>query len=531
MNNKRNGDKPVVRCAIYTRKSTEEGLQQDFNSLDAQREAAEAYIASQRTEGWTCLPERYDDGGYTGGNMDRPALQRLLADIEAGQIDCVAVYKVDRISRSLLDFARMMEVFERRHVSFVSVTQHFNTATPMGRLILNILLSFAQFEREIISERTRDKIAATRRKGKWSGGMPILGYDVVGPPGSSKLAVNEDEAARVRAIFELYLDRQSLIETVKELDARGWTTKRWSTRKGYERGGLPFNKNRLFRLLTNVVYLGKITYKDEVHEGEHAAIVDGDIFDRAQRLLKRNGVTGGKHVRNRFGALLKGLLHCTPCGCGMVHTHTTKNGNKRYRYYVCQNAQSRGWQSCPSPSVPAREIERFVVEQVKCIGRDTDLLAETLEQCRHQREESIKALESEKLGLERELRRLDGELRQLAAKAGLSACDAQAGQNGVAADRLADVQERIRVAEQRASEVRDRIIRAGRELVDAQEVAQACSLFEPVWETLAPREQARILHLFIQRVDYDGANGNVSITFHPTGIKTLADELNEAVTI
>ncbi|NLE57407.1 MAG: recombinase family protein [Planctomycetes bacterium] len=516
--NKKNGDKPVVRCAIYTRKSTDEGLDQAFNSLDAQREAAEAYITSQKGEGWVCLPDRYDDGGYTGGNMDRPALQRLLADIEAGRIDCVAVYKVDRISRSLLDFARMMEVFERHHVSFVSITQHFNTATSMGRLILNVLLSFAQFEREIISERTRDKIAATRRKGKWSGGMPVLGYDVVGPPGSSKLVVNEDEAARVRAIFELYLDHQSLIETVKELDVRRWTTKRWSTRKGHERGGLPFNKNRLFRMLTNVVYLGKITYKEEVHEGEHAAIVDADIFDRAQRLLKRNGATGGKHVRNRFGALLKGILRCAPCGCGMVHTHTTRNGNKRYRYYVCQNAQSRGWQSCPSPSVPAREIERFVVEQVKCIGQDTDLLAETLEQCRHQREESIKALESERLALERELRRLDSQLRQLAAKA---------GQNGVAADRMADIQDRIRVAEQRATEVRDQIIRMGRELVDGREVAQACSLFEPVWDTLASREQARILHLLIQRVDYDGVKGNISITFHPTGIKTLADELSE----
>jgi site-specific DNA recombinase len=415
-----------------------------------------------------------------------------------------------------------MERLEKHRVSFVSVTQQFNTTTSMGRLTLNVLLSFAQFEREIISERTRDKIAATRRKGKWSGGMPILGYDVVGPPGSSKLAVNEDEAARVREIFELYLDRQSLIEAVKELDVRGWTTKRWPTRKGHERGGLPFNKNRLFRLLTNVLYLGKITYKEEIHKGEHAAIVDADIFDRAQRLLKRNGVTGGAHVRNRFGALLKGILRCAPCGCGMVPTHTTKEGNKRYRYYVCHNAQSRGWQSCPSPSVPAREIERFVIEQVNCIGQDTDLLAETIEQCRYQQEESIKTLESEKLALERELRRLDDELRLLAART---------GGNGVATDRMADVQDRIRVAEQQATEVRDQIIRRGRELVDSQEVAQACSLFEPVWDTLAPREQARILHLLIQRVDYDGVNGNISITFHPTGIKTLADELNEEANV
>ena len=193
----------VVRCAIYTRKSTEEGLNQEFNSLDAQRESAEAYIASQQAEGWVCLPERFDDGGCTGANLDRPALQRLLAAIAAGQVDSVVVYKVDRFSRSLLDFARLMEVFEKHQVAFVSVTQQFNTATSMGRLILNVLLSFAQFERELIAERTRDKVAATRRKGKWSGGRPLLGYDV--DPSSHKLKVNKGEAVRVRAIFELFL--------------------------------------------------------------------------------------------------------------------------------------------------------------------------------------------------------------------------------------------------------------------------------------------------------------------------------------
>lgn len=211
----------IVRCAVYTRKSTEEGLEQDFNSLDAQREAGESYVASQKAEGWVCLPDRYDDGGFTGGNMDRPALRRLLADIEAGQIDCVVVYKVDRLSRSLMDFARIVEVFERQDVSFVSVTQHFNTTHSMGRLTLNVLLSFAQFEREIISERTRDKIAATRRKGKWSGGHPLLGYDVVPSPGGSKLAVNADEAERVRTVFDLYLEHTRITPVVRELDRRG----------------------------------------------------------------------------------------------------------------------------------------------------------------------------------------------------------------------------------------------------------------------------------------------------------------------
>ncbi len=208
-----------LNCAIYTRKSTDEGLDKEFNSLDAQRECAEAYIKSQTQEGWHCVPDRYDDGGFTGGNMDRPALKQLLADIEAGKVNCVVVYKVDRLSRSLMDFARMLEVFERNQVAFVSVTQQFNTTNSMGRLMLNVLLSFAQFERELISERTRDKIAAARRKGKWSGGMPLLGFDI--EPQGGKLCVNEIEANRVRAIYDLYLERESIMATIAELDNRG----------------------------------------------------------------------------------------------------------------------------------------------------------------------------------------------------------------------------------------------------------------------------------------------------------------------
>ena len=209
----------TVRCAVYTRKSTQEGLDQEFNSLDAQREAAQAYIASQRPEGWTCLPDSYDDGGFTGGNLDRPALTRLLADIQSGQIDCVVVQRVDRLSRSLLDFARLMETFEKHQVSFVSVAQQLNSATSMGRLVLNVLLSFAQFEREMIAERTRDKIAATRRKGKWCGGLPVLGYDV--DPRGPRLVVNEKEAVRVRGIFALYLERGSLERVVEEPEPPG----------------------------------------------------------------------------------------------------------------------------------------------------------------------------------------------------------------------------------------------------------------------------------------------------------------------
>jgi site-specific DNA recombinase len=368
----------VVRCAVYTRKSSEEGLDQDFNSLDAQRESAEAYIASQRSEGWVCLPDRYDDGGFTGGNMDRPALARLLADIASSKIQVVVVYKVDRLSRSLLDFAKMMGTFDTYHVSFVSVTQQFNTATSMGRLVLNVLLSFAQFEREIISERTRDKIAATRRKGKWAGGHPLLGYDV--DPRGCFLTVNKTEASRIRQIFALYLKHRGLIPVVEELERRGWVTKRWVSRKGRKRGGRLFTKNSLYRLLSNVTYAGRVKYKNEVHPGEHTGIVEPAIWREVQTLLQRNGHDCRVPVRSRVGALLQGLLRCVPCGCAMTPSFAAKNKTRRYRYYVCCAAQRRGWRTCPSKSLPAVEIERFVLEQIQALGNDHSLLRKAFSQ-------------------------------------------------------------------------------------------------------------------------------------------------------
>src|SRR5262245_50370028 len=272
-----------VRCAIYTRKSTEEGLDQEFNSLDAQREAAEAYIHSQAHAGWTALPTRYDDGGYSGSNLERPALQRLVADIRAGKIDCVLTHRVDRLSRSLLDFARLMETFEEQRTAFVSVTQHFHSATSMGRLVLNVLLSFAQFERELIAERTRDKMAAARRKGKWGGGLPVLGYDI--GASSKRLVVNELEAAQVRAIFVLYLQHRGLLPVLAELDKRGWRTKQTVTGEGRVHGGRPFTRSSLYRLLTNVTYIGRVRYKNEVHTGEQPAIVDPTTWPPGQTLL------------------------------------------------------------------------------------------------------------------------------------------------------------------------------------------------------------------------------------------------------
>jgi len=498
----------ALRCAIYTRKSTAEGLEQEFNSLDAQRDAGESYIRSQQHEVWVCLPSQYDDGGFTGANMERPALRRLLADIEAGKVDCVVVYKVDRLSRSLLDFARIMETFERRKVSFVSVTQAFNTATSMGRLMLNVLLSFAHFEREMIGERTRDKIAAARRKGKWSGGMPILGYTVV----QTKLVVDDEEAQRVRQIFELYLERQSLLAVVKELNGRDWRTKCWTTRKGTIRGGRPFDKSALYDLLTNVAYLGKIRYKDEVHAGEHRPILDADLFAQVQAMLQRNGRSGGRAVRNKHNALLRGLLHCAACDCGMNHTYTAK-GSRQYRYYVCHRAQKRGWQVCPSPSIPAGEIERFVIDQIKCVGRDPLVIKETLAQTRRQAEERIEALAAERARLRGQLRDDHVELARLASTA-------RPGD-----PRLLDAHDGIRAAEQRVTEIDDELVTREGDLVDEADVAAALADFDAMWGCLAPREQARVVELVIEHVAYDGKAGSISITFRPAGIKELAGEL------
>ena len=508
-------DRPAVRCAIYTRKSTEEGLDQDFNTLDAQRESAEAFIVSQRHEGWICLPERYDDGGFTGGNMDRPALHRLLADVKAGKIDCVIVYKLDRLSRSLLDFTKMMETFNENHITFVAFTQQINTATSMGRLMLNVLMSFAQFERELISERTRDKIAAARRKGKWVGGHPILGYDI--DPQGYKLIVNENEARQVQAIFQLYLDHQTLLPVVQELTKRGWRTKQWTTRKGLQRGGKPFTKTNVHKLLTNVAYAGKISYKGEVHAAEHAGIIAFETWQRVQAILQRNGRTSGSLVRNKYGALLKGILRCAACDCAMVPSCTKRTEAKTYRYYVCCGAQKRGWKTCPSKSVAAGEIERFIVDRIRAIGKDPGLLAATQSQASEQGSARLNEIQAELNVVERDLGHWNTDVRKLTVNGSLD-------ENDPAMARLADLQERIRIGEVRAGELRDEISALAKRQVSREEVAQALAAFDPVWESLTPQEQARLLQLLIERVDYNGACGKIAITFHLTGIKTLAQQ-------
>ena len=351
-----------LRCAIYTRKSTEEGLDQEFNSLDAQREAAEAFIQSQRREGWIALPQLYDDGGFTGANMDRPALTMLLRAVEASELDCVVVYKVDRLSRSLLDFTRMLSIFEKHKVSFVAVTQQFNTSTSLGRLTLNILLSFAQFERELIGERTRDKMAAARRKGKWVGGCPVLGYDV--DPRGGRLVVNEEEAERVRTIFALFEQHGSAQPTLTEIEQRGWQLKSWTRKTGQFHPGGSFARNSLKRLLTNILYTGSVRHRGQAYPGEHPAILAPGTWERVQNLIAHRGAFTGGKSRNKHLALLNGLLYCESCGTRMVYSYSAKN-DRQYPYYVCLNAQRKGWSGCPTKSLPARGIEESVLGRIR----------------------------------------------------------------------------------------------------------------------------------------------------------------------
>jgi DNA invertase Pin-like site-specific DNA recombinase len=349
-----------VRCAIYTRKSSEEGLDQEFNSLQAQREACEAFITSQRHEGWVCLRTGYDDGGFSGATLDRPALQRLLADIAAARVDTVVVYKIDRLTRSLADFAKIVEILDARAASFVSVTQQFNTTTSMGRLTLNVLLSFAQFEREVIGERIRDKIAASKKKGMWMGGVAALGYRVQ----DRKLVVIDSEAEIVRSIFRRYAELGSVRLLKAELDARGINSKSWTSTAGRVIGGKPFSRGALYLMLRNRSYRGEILHKGQSHPGEHPPIIDQPLWDAVQARLAGNTAERHSGTRTHQPSLLGGMLFDRDSN-RMTPSYAVKQGT-RYHYYVSRPLITQDQRdSATALRIPAREIEHLVTSRVR----------------------------------------------------------------------------------------------------------------------------------------------------------------------
>ncbi len=359
-----------LRCAVYTRKSSEEGLDMEFNSLDAQRESGEAYITSQKAEGWVPVRDRYDDGGFSGGTLERPGLKNLLADIEAGLVDVIVVYKIDRLSRSLMDFSRLVEVFDKHGVTFVSITQSFNTTTSMGRLTLNILLSFAQFEREVTGERIRDKIAASRRKGMWMGGFVPMGYDVA----SRKLVINDAEAATVRRIFQRFVELGSATTLTRELVANGAINKR----------GKPIDKGFLYKLFRNRVYIGEAVHKGTSYPGEHQAIITPELWDQVHAILQESPRQRAANTRTQTPALLKGLIF-TATGIAMTPT-ATKKGSRHYRYYTSMDAiRNRAGEGTDGfVRLNAGMVENAVVQHIRTLLLTPEVTARAIEAARRE---------------------------------------------------------------------------------------------------------------------------------------------------
>jgi site-specific DNA recombinase len=488
-------------------------LDGNFTSLDNQRESAEAFIRSQQHEGWLALSERYDDGGFSAATTNRPALQHLLKDVGEGKLDAIVVYKLDRLSRSLLDFLNINRQFEERGVTLISVTEPINTKTPMGRAFLSIMLSFAQAERETTAERTRDKVRAARRKGKFVGGGLILGYDR--HPDGGRLVVNEPEAERVRHVFRLFLEAGSLVETVSELNRRGWTMKRWTTKEAREYGGKAFSVCNLRGLLQNPAYVAKVHFDGQVIPAEHEAIVDRATWDAVQAALDAGS---GKPQRRstKNPSLLAGILRCAPCDSAMTPTYSQARG-RRYRYYLCLKAHRQGWASCPSKSVPALQVDQFVIDKVRAIGRDPELVAATVEASRQ-------GLTARRRELETEVRRLQNELDEVHDEIRKGMVGLSRSHQSLSRPSTPDQRDEVQRLEDAMAAAHCELEALRGQRIDADDLRAALATFEPVWDHLTSHERARVVQLLIDRIDYDGGSGSLKITFAPAGVRTLAAE-------
>lgn len=504
--------RPHVRCAIYTRKSTARGLEQEFSSLDAQREACERYIAQQAQLGWTAMKEQYDDGGFTGANLERPAFQHLLEDVDARKIDVVVVYKVDRLSRSLLDFAKVMERFSKTDTAFVSVTQNFSTADAIGRLTLNMLMSFAEFEREMIAERTRDKIAAARRRGKWTGGNPPIGFKVV----DKKLVIDDLEAVVIEEIYDLYEQHRSALAVARIINGRGRETKRYRSQSGRLKPGKRWSKDAVLRVLKNPVYAGLIPYVDEIYEGEHEGIIVSERFRRMQYLLEGHGPRSRARGRNPE-YVLRGLLRCA-CGKALTPASTRKRG-KEYRYYRCVTQDKHGRKACPAKPMPADAIEAFVVDRVRAVASDGSLANELVDNLQRRIDERRGPLKTERRQLPARIASLSTEAKKLAEN--LAAAEGRA--RALLQERLDEVARGIEHQEARLKEVE----RMSAELdcieLDGRWVADILTRFDAAWDVLSFENRGRLMRAVIKRVEVDDAKGTLTATMASIGLDGLSN--------
>ena len=495
-----------VRCGIYTRKSHDEGLELEYNSLDAQRESAENYIASQRENGWIALPEHYDDGGFSGGNMERPALKRLIEDVRAGKIDCIVIYKIDRLSRSLMDFAQLIEELNKYNVNFVSVTQHIQTTDSAGRMMLNILMTFAQYEREIIAERIRDKIAGAKRRGKYCGGSPVIGYDA--DIENKKLVVNEPEAEIVRHIFERYPELGSAKKLAAELNGKGFVTKQWTSVKGRPHGGKPWNTANIYRTLNNPLYIGRVTHHNKTFPGEHKAIISRKKWDTVHQLFKAGGL-GKKRNRipKKLDAPLSGLIRCGHCGGAMTPTYSTKN-KRRYTYFFCQKDSKRAVSVCPIKRIPGGDIQKVVLQQLSAVFKAPTIMARTIMNAREAELKERNILLAEKAELEAKIK---------------NAREKMLTSDNSDATEKSELIENATALARECNQVADKLAKLEKASITESDVTHALANIESLWEMLFPAEQYRMMHLMVNSVSI--FEDSINILLKTDEIPSLIAEL------
>ncbi|MBI2070504.1 MAG: recombinase family protein [Elusimicrobia bacterium] len=515
MENREKRDKNApLWCAIYTRKSTDENLNSDFTSLDSQREYCQSFIKSREGEGWGIYPEAYNDPGFSGGNMDRPALRRLLADAKQKKFQAVVCYKYDRLSRNTKDFLHVLDIFDKHGVAFVSVTQPIDTTSSVGRLMRSILMDFAQFEREMISERTRDKMAAMVRKGKRPGGHPILGYDI--DKERKRLSVNREEANVACEMFDLYLRMRSLYATAKTLNGRGYRMKEWTASNGNRKGGGKFNRGNLWYLLINPIYIGKIAYQGQMFQGEHEGIVSEEVFNAVQGLLNANG-KGRRHrevEKIKHAYLLRGLVRCASCGHAMTpHGVFKKRRSQRFFYYRCVSVSKGDKNSCTVRSVPARALEDFVLRRLGLLGDNPELIGNIVNATRESCDQQLPSKRQQKSLLTADLGRAENEARNIVRILGEQGPDAPRRQFYESRlDELAAKKQEIEVA---VNVLEKEIVHLECQQVDADLVQHSIRNFVTVIGKLETKEQRELLSLLVKEVTLDAVKSNVQISLKP----------------
>ncbi len=505
-----NDKKPLKWVAIYTRKSTDENLGGDFTSLDSQREYCEAFIKSREAEGWRVFPVEYNDPGFTGGNMDRPGLKHLLSDARQGKFQAVLTYKYDRLSRNTKDFLHVLDIFDKHSIVYVSVTQPIDTGSSVGRLMRSILVDFSQFERELISERTRDKRAAMARKGKWAGGPPVLGYDA--DVETKKLVINAAEAKQVRLLYETYLQTKSLSKAAILLNKQGYRMKKWTTRKGNVHGGRRFNKGSLDYVLRNPVYIGKISHKGDVHEGEHKGVVDPSIFERVGRMLAANGAKNTSPNQDKHNFLLRGLVRCGACGHAMTPNFAYSKGRK-YFYYKCVSVGKLDKSACPTKSAPARELERLVLDRIAFLGKQKQVVDEVVERARKMTGKELPAKQKERVRLIAEIGRQEAEVGNITNI--LAAQGPAAPQYRALMDKLGEVQERREALEKQVQRLDCEVVELESRQIDAEIIRRNLESFSGFYTKLTPPQQKELLALLVGEVVYDTQKSKMKLTLRP----------------